>query len=72
MPDTPSRSRLDRLAGWALVATGLVLALTGSLWGEATVTWLETLPGGKWLTVPVPYVPILLMALGVWRSRRLE
>lgn len=61
-----------RFIGWLLTAFGFALSVTGALWGEVAIIWLETLPGGKWLTVPVPYLPIVLMVLGVWCLRGRE
>ena len=61
-----------RFIGWLLTAFGFALSVTGALWGEVAIIWLETLPGGKWLTVPVPYLSIVLMVLGVWCLRGRE
>jgi hypothetical protein len=65
MADSTQGLGSARFIGWSLTALGFALSVTGALWGEATVIWLETLPGGKWLTVPVPYLPMVLMVLGV-------
>lgn len=54
---------------WLTILVGLVLFLLSPWWARPVAEAIESLPAGKWLTVPVPFVPLLLVLLGaaLWR-----
>jgi hypothetical protein len=53
------------------ILIGLALFLASPWWAKPVADAIESLPGGKWLTVPLPFVPLLLVLFGVraWRVR---
>lgn len=67
--DLPAASALSRLAN-LLILVATALLCTGYWWARPVIGFVEGLPAGKWLSVPVPYLPLLVLALGVWVRAR--
>jgi hypothetical protein len=62
--DAPALGALRTPIAALTIALGLVLFLLSSWWAKPVAEAIESLPGGKWLTVPIPFVPLLLVLLG--------
>lgn len=54
-----------RVLAFALLAAGSGLLLASPLWARPTIAFLEGLPAGKWISIPLPYLPLIAIALGV-------
>ena len=52
------------------ILIGLALFLASRWWAKPVAEAIQSLPGGKWLTVPLPFVPLLLVLLGVAAWKR--
>lgn len=56
---------LVRLAASAvLILAGLVLAGTGYWWAQPVLAVFQSFPGGQWMQVPVPFLPIACIGVG--------
>lgn len=67
--EQPAATALSWLAN-LLIVSATALLCTGHWWARPVIGFVEALPAGKWLSVPVPYMPILVLALGVWVRTR--
>lgn len=54
-----------RVVASLLLLAGVVLLLTGHWWSRPVIGFFEEIPGGPWLSIPVPYLPLIAVALGV-------
>jgi len=65
---------VKQLTAAALILAGLYLAVFGNSWGPFLFDRLETTETGTWITLIVPFLPMVFIgsgaALFVWHHRR--
>ncbi|MDZ7645643.1 MAG: hypothetical protein U5K76_16280 [Woeseiaceae bacterium] len=59
------RARLLRIAAFALIASGVFLAVFGATWAPAMLAILSGSTTGAWIELIVPFGPLVLIACGV-------
>ena len=57
--------RFARVTANLLVVAGMAVLGLSPWWARGVATAIESLPGGKWLSVPLPFLPLLLVLAGV-------
>ena len=55
-----------KLSGAAAAVTGVLGICLGSLWASETLEWFSNSAIGRALEILVPFLPILLIALGAF------
>ncbi|MFM7784708.1 MAG: hypothetical protein ACKPE6_08715, partial [Gammaproteobacteria bacterium] len=53
-----------RLAAAALIALGVFMIAFGGWWSPWFLRVLETLPGGAWLELVLPFLPMVIIGFG--------
>ncbi len=52
------------LVALALILTGLYMAVFGNTWGPFLFERLETTEAGTWVTLIVPFLPMVFIGMG--------
>lgn len=52
------------LVSLALILTGLYMAVFGNTWGPFLFERLETTEAGTWVTLIVPFLPMVFIGMG--------